>query len=329
MDLSTKYMGFDLKNPIVPSSSPLMQDIDKVRRMEDDGAAAVVMDSLFEEQIKFEEAELYYFLEHGTESFAESLTYFPSGDDFYSGPELYLERIQKLKEAVSIPVIASMNGTDAEEWIKYAKLIEEAGADAIELNVYFLETGFNIAPGEVEKRYIEILKAVKSGVKIPVAVKLSPYFSAMASTAKELSDAGANALVLFNRFYQPDIDLANLEVVPNLVLSNSDEMCLPLRWIAIIYGNIKSSIAITSGVHTHEDIVKAIMAGADAVQMTSVLLQEGIDKIKSFLEELVRWMEEHEYESVDIMKGSLSQKACPDPAAFERANYMKTLRSYK
>lgn len=328
IDLSTKYMGLNLKNPIVPSASPLMNNVDKVKKMEDAGAAAIVMDSLFEEQIKFEAAELNFFLERGTESFAESLSYFPSGDNFYVGPEIYLERIQKLKRAVKIPVIASLNGTDAGEWTKYAQLIEEAGADGIELNIYFLETSFNVAPGTVEKRYLEILKAVKSGVKIPVAIKLGPYFSAMGSMAKNLSEAGADALVLFNRFYQPDFDLENLEVVPHLVLSDPLEMRLPLRWVAILYGHIKSSMAITSGIHSHEDIIKTIMAGADAAQMASVLLKEGVEKINVLLKNLTEWMEEHEYSSIHDMKGSLSQKSCPDPAAFERANYMKTLKSY-
>ena len=328
VDLSTKYMGFDLKNPIVPSASPLMEDVDKVRQMEDAGASAVVMDSLFEEQIKFESAELNYFLESGTEAFPESLTYFPTMDNFYMGPEIYLERVRKLKKTVGIPVFASLNGTDAGEWIKYAKLIEEAGADGIELNIYFLETSFSVESGSVEKRYLEILKAVKSSVKIPVAVKLSPFFSAMATMAKQLSDAGADALVLFNRFYQPDFDLEKLEVVPSLVLSNPLEMRLPLRWVAILYGHIESSIAFSRGIYSHEDVIKAIMAGADVIQMTSVLLKEGIGKIKIILKNLEVWMEEYSYESISDMKGSLSQKNCPDPSAFERANYMKMLKSY-
>jgi len=329
IDLSTKYMGLNLKNPIVPSASPLMRDIDKVRRMEDLGAAAIVMDSLFEEQIKYEAEELNYFLEYGTESFAESLSYFPSGDDFFLGPEIYLERIRNLKNAVDIPVIASLNGIDAGDWIKHSKLIEEAGADALELNIYFLETSFSVSSRDVEERHLEIVKAVKENVNIPIAVKFSPFFSSLASFAQELSDAGkADALVLFNRFYQPDIDIENLEVVPHLVLSDSHELRLPLRWIAILYGHITASMAITSGIHTYEDILKALMAGADVVQMTSVLLKDGIDIIKSFIDNISSWMEEHEYSSVDTLKGSLSQKSCPDPAAFERANYMNTLRSY-
>jgi len=327
-DLSTSYMGFNLKNPIVPSASPLSHDVDKVRLMEDCGAAAVVMDSLYEEQIKYEAAELNYFLEQGTEGSAESLTYFPSGDEFFVGAEFYLERVRKLKEAVEIPVIASLNGTDAGEWTRYAKLIEEAGADGLELNIYFIETSFQVSPGDVEKRHLDILKAVKSGVKIPIAVKLTPFFSAIATMSKKLSDAGADALVLFNRFFHPDFDIENLDVVPHLLLSKPFEMRLPLMWIAILYGNINASLAITRGVHTHEDILKAMMAGADIAQMTSVLLKEGVEKIKPLLKDMAEWMEKHEYDSIETLKGSLSQKSCPDPSAFERANYMKVLKSY-
>ena len=327
-DLSTTYMGLKLRNPIVPSASPLMHDIDKVRQMEDAGAAAVVMYSLFEEQIESEAAELSHFLEEGTESFAESLTYFPAGDDVYSGPEKYLGHVQKLKQAVDIPVIASLNGTHVGEWVKYAKLIESAGADAIELNTYFIATDFTIEIGAVEKSYLEILKAVKSSVNIPVAMKLSPFFSSIASILKQFSEAGADALVLFNRFIQPDLDIENLEVVTNLVLSDSSELRLPLRWVAILYGHVKSSLAITRGIHTHTDIIKSVMAGADVTQMTSVLYKEGIDRIKTLLVEVDEWLEKHEYDSISSMKGTLSQKTCPDPSAFERAFYMKTLKSY-
>ncbi|MFC1553997.1 dihydroorotate dehydrogenase-like protein [candidate division KSB1 bacterium] len=329
MNLSTKYMGFELKNPIVPSSSPLMRKLDNIKKMEDAGASAVVLDSLFEEQIKYEAAELNYFLEHGTDSFQESTSFFPSSNEFFLGPELYLERLRKIKEAVDIPVFASLNGIDAEKWTEHAKLIEEAGADGLELNIYFLETGFNIAPGTVEKRYHEILDAVKSNVNIPVAVKLSPYFSSMASFAKEMSDSGADGLVLFNRFYQPDLDIEELKVDPHLVLSNPDEIRLPIRWIAILFGHINASMAVTSGIHDHISVLKALMAGADITQMTSVLLMDGISKITEIINDLEKWMVDHEYESVDMMKGSLSQKSCPDPAAFERANYLQTLQSFK
>lgn len=328
-DLSTVYMGLNLKNPIVPSSSPLMKDINNVKQMEDSGAAAVIMDSLFEEQIEYEAEKLHYFLEKGTERFAESLTYFPSGQDFYSGPELYLERIKKLKESVDIPVIASLNGRNAGGWTEYAKLIEEAGADGIELNIYFLETSPDVSPREIEKRYVEILKSVKSNITIPVAVKIGPYFSSIAYTVKQLCEAGADAIVLFNRFYQPDINIDSLEISPRLVLSNPSELRLPLRWVSILRNQIKSSIAITSGIHSHTEVIKSILAGADAVQMTSVLLKMGIKEIENILGRLAHWMDEHEYDSIQSMKGSLSQESSPDSSAFERANYMKTLKDYK
>ncbi len=328
IDLSTTYMGLKLKNPLVPGASPLLHSVDNAKKMEDAGAAALVMYSLFEEQIKYEAAELNYFMEHGTESFAESLSYFPGGDEFYMGPEMYLEQIRKLKEAVKIPVIASLNGIDAGEWIRYAKLIEEAGADALELNIYFLETGLDVPYGTVEKRNIEIVKAVKSAVKIPIAVKIGPFFSSMATMAMDLDKAGADGLVLFNRFYQPDFDIENLDVVPNLHLSTPFELRLPLRWVAILYGHVKCSLAITRGIHSHIELVKAIMAGADIAQVVSILLSTGIGTIGEILKNLRTWMEEHEYESIDMMKGSLSQKSSPDPAAFERSNYMKTLKSF-
>ncbi|MFC1557078.1 dihydroorotate dehydrogenase-like protein [candidate division KSB1 bacterium] len=330
IDLSTKYMGFDLKNPIVPSASPLSRDVDAVRQMEDYGAAAIVMDSLFEEEIKFEAEELNHFLELGTESYAESTTYYPKHDVYLVGPEIYLERIKKLKEAVDIPVIASLNGTDAGEWTKYAKMIQEAGADAIELNIYFLETSFDVSSNDIDTLYLDVLKAVKTNVDIPVAMKLSPFFSSFASNAKRFCDEGnADALVLFNRFMQPGFDIENLEVTQHVELSTSDEMMLPLRWIAILYGQVSASLAHTRGIHTHEDIIKAIMAGADITQITSVLLKNGVKQIKKLLDDLVRWMEEHEYESLELMKGSLSMKSSPDPSAFARANYMKMLKSYK
>jgi len=329
-DLSTRYMGFNLKNPIVPSASPLMRDVDNVRKMEDNGASAVVMDSLFEEEIIYEVEKLNHFLDFGTESFAEATSYFPKHHAYLVGPDEYLERIAKLKSAVNIPVIASLNGIDDGDWTQHAKSMEQAGADAIELNIYFLETSANVTSNDVEKRYVNILKAVKSNVSIPVAVKLGPYFSAFASFAKNLSSNGnADALVLFNRFYQPDYDIENLEVTTDLFLSSSLEMRLPLRWIGILFGHIEASLALTTGVHTHVDAIKAVMAGADTVQMTSVLLHDGIDTIKTVLKGVDQWMTEHEYESIDQMKGSLSMKSSPDPSAFERANYMKILKSYK
>ncbi len=329
VNLSTKYMGFDLKSPIIPSASPLMREVDNVKQMEDAGAGAVVLDSLFEEEIKFEAEELNHFLEFGSESFAEATSYFPEHNEYLTGPDQYLERIRKMKEAVDIPVIASLNGVDDGGWIHTAKKIEQAGADALELNIFILETEMNVSSDEIEKRYLDIIKAVKNDVNIPLAVKTGPYFSAFASMAKKMTDeAGANALVLFNRFYEPDLDIENLHVEPNLVLSDPLEMRLPLQWTAILYSHIKASLAITSGVYSHIDVLKAMMAGADAAQMTSVLLKKGIGTIKTILDDMTTWMEEHEYASIDDMQGSLSLKSCPDPTAYERSNYMRMLRSY-
>jgi len=329
MDLTTTYMGLKLRNPLIASAGPLQQELDNIRRLEDAGAAAVVMFSLFEEQIAHETRELDHYLEYGTESFPEALSYFPEPAHYHKGPEEYLEHLRQAKEAVDIPVIGSLNGYDLGGWIDYAQKMEEAGADGIELNVYFIATDTEMTSTEVENRYVEILKAVKSSVRIPVAMKLSPFFSAMAWMARRLDEAGADALVLFNRFYQPDIDLENLEVVPNLILSTPQEMRLPLRWIAILYGHVQASLAATSGIHTGEDVIKMLMVGADAVMMTSALLQNGIGHLRRVLRHVQRWMTEHEYDSVSQMKGSMSQKSSPDPAAFERANYMRALNEYK
>jgi len=329
MDLSTTYMGLKLKNPIVPSASPLSETVEGVKALEDAGAAAVVLYSLFEEQIVNEENALDYFLTQKSESFAEAISYFPSKNDFKSGPVEYLEHIRKIKESVNIPVIASINGVSVGGWMKYARSIQEAGADGLELNVYYIPTDPNLPGSQVEQMYINNLKAVKENVKIPVAVKLSPYFSSMSNMAKKLDDAGADALVMFNRFYQPDFDLDNLEVIPNLTLSNKWELRLPLRWIAILYGQLKASMAATSGVHDYEDIVKVVMAGGDVAQMCSELLRHGTGRISQMITNLSRWMEEKEYESIEQMKGSMSQKKVAEPAAFERANYMKMLQSYK
>jgi dihydroorotate dehydrogenase (fumarate) len=328
MDLTTSYMGLKLKNPLVPSSSPLTADVDSIRQLEDAGAAAVVLHSLFEEQIRHEAAELDHHLMAGTESFAESLSYFPQAHEFRLGPEEYLEHIAKAKQAVDIPVIASLNGVTVGGWTEHARMMEEAGADGLELNVYYIATDPNLTAREVEDRYVEILKSVKQSVKVPVAMKLSPFFSATAAMAKRLDQAGADALVLFNRFYQPDIDLEKLEVTPNLVLSTTQEMRLPLRWIAVLYGRLKASLAATTGVASGQDVIKLVMAGADATQVCSVLLRKGVGELRVMLNDMKAWMDAHEYESVDQMKGSMSQKAVADPAAFERANYMKTLNSY-
>ena len=328
MNLATKYLGLTLRNPLVPAAGPLAENVSTVRQMEDAGASAVVLHSLFEEQIRHEAEELDHFLAYGTESFAEAVTYFPKAEEYKLGPEEYLAHLGKLKESVDIPVIASLNGATVGGWVDYAKQIEQAGADALELNIYLIAADPKLSSTDLERRYLEILQAVRGAVKIPIAVKLSPFFSAMASMARWLDEAGADGLVLFNRFYQPDIDLETLEVVPNLVLSGPFEMRLPLRWIAILYGHIGCSLAGNRGVSTGEDIIKMVMAGADVTQVCSVLLREGVGHLTAMLNDVQRWMAEHEYESVAQMKGSMSQKACADPTAFERANYVKVLHSY-
>ena len=329
MDLSTSYLGLALKNPLVPSASPLSHTLDSMKRLEDNGAAAVVMYSLFEEQIAHESAELNHYLSYGTESFAEALTNFPESEDYNLGPDEYVELLHSAKQSLGIPVIGSLNGISPGGWVKFARKIEEAGADALELNVYYIPTDPHLAGSGVEDRYIEVLHAVKSTVKIPVAMKLSPFFSAMANMAHRLDAAGADGLVLFNRFYQPDINLETLDVSPNVILSTPQALRLPLRWVAILHGRIKASLAATSGVHTTQDVLKMLMAGADVTMMCSALLKHGPQRIKEILTELNQWMLEHEYVSVKQMKGSMSQKSIADPAAFERANYMKALNSYK
>jgi dihydroorotate dehydrogenase (fumarate) len=329
MDLRTEYLGLTLKNPIVPSSSPLSYTIDSIRRLEDAGAAAVVMYSLFEEQITAESYYLDYYLSHGTDSYAESLSYFPEMGRYNVGPDKYLELIRKAKETVDIPIIGSLNGVSTGGWIDYAGMIEDAGADALELNVYYIPTSTYLVGAEVEYIYTDILRDVKNRVEIPVAMKLSPYFSSPANMAQRLYEGGASGLVLFNRFYQPDFDLESLEVVPSLHLSTSDDLRLPLRWVAILYGHVPVDFAITSGVHTYQDALKALMAGARCVMMAAELLQNGVGRIAKILAEMKEWMEGHEYESVEQMIGSMSQQHVIEPAAFERANYMKALASYK
>ncbi|MEJ2735503.1 MAG: dihydroorotate dehydrogenase-like protein [Anaerolineae bacterium] len=329
VDLTTTYMGLSLKNPVVPSASPLSASLDSVKRMEDAGAAAVTLHSLFEEQIEFEAEALGHFLERGTESFAEALTYFPPLDEYRREPDDYVEHIRQCKQAVDIPIIASLNGVSLGGWTGYAKKFEEAGADAVELNVYYIPTNDTLMSYDVEDLYVKLLKEVKQHVSIPVAMKLSPYFSAMPHVASMLDAEGADALVLFNRFYQPDIDIEELEVTPNLQLSTPVEMRLPMRWIAILYSRLDCSMALTSGIHSAEDVIKAVMVGADVANVCSVLLKGGIGKIDDLLTGLATWMEEHEYESVEQMKGSMSHKSVPEPAAFERANYMKVLNSYR
>lgn len=329
MDLSTKYMGLKLKNPIVPSASPLSKSLDSVKQLEDAGAAAIVCYSLFEEQITHDAHELDYYLTHGINSYPEALTYFPDKEDYNLGPDEYLNHISRMKSSIHIPVIGSLNGISTGGWIKYAKLIEQAGADGIELNIYYIPTDVDLPGYEIENMYVNVLEAVKESVNIPVAIKLSPHFSSFANMAKRLDDAGADALVMFNRFYQPDFDLENLEIVPHLLLSSNYEMRLPLRWIAILYRKIHASMAATSGIHSAEDVIKIMMAGGDAAMLCSELLRQGPVRITEILSDIISWMQVREYESITQMKGSMSQKSVSEPAAFERANYMKVLNSYK
>ncbi len=329
MDLTTNYLGLLLKNPIVASSSPLSHTVDSIRRLEDAGAAAVVMYSLFEEQIGFDSYYIDYHLTQGIDSYGESISYFPDMQSYNIGPDQYLNLIRRAKEAVDIPIIGSLNGASVGGWTDYASLVEEAGADALELNIYYLPTNIEISGLEVERLYLEILSAVREIVTIPVAVKLSPFFSSIANMASRLADHGADGLVLFNRFYQPDFDLENLEVAPRLVLSNSDDLRLPLRWVAILYGRLSVDLAITSGIHTSQDAIKGLMAGAKVTMMASELLQNGVRRIGQVLNDLTTWLTDHEYESVMQMIGAMSQKHCAEPAAFERANYMKMLQSYR
>lgn len=329
MNLSTTYLGLKLKSPIVPSAGPLSQEISNIKLMEDAGAGAVVLYSLFEEQLEHESLELHHHTTVQTESFAEATSYFPEPFEYQLGPEEYLNHIRKAKEAVDIPVIASLNGKSLGGWIDYAKQIEHAGADALELNIYFLATDLDQKSEELEKKYVHIVKRVKSEIKIPIAVKMHPFFSSVAHMAKELNKAGAEGLVLFNRFYQPDINLETLEVEPNVILSTPFAMRLPLRWIAILYGRTNADLAATSGIYTAEDVIKMIMAGAKVTQMLSCLFKFGIGHIADVISKMKMWMEEKEYESIDQMRGSMSYINVDDPAKFERANYMKVLHSYK
>jgi dihydroorotate dehydrogenase (fumarate) len=328
-DLTTNYMGLTLKNPIVPSASPMSKRLDGLKQMEDAGAAAITMFSLFEEQIDLEALAQHNFIEQTTFMSSEATAYFPKAADYNRGPDGYLELIRQAKEAVDVPVIGSLNGVTPGGWTRYARLIQDAGADALELNVYLIPTRPDLTGDGVENTYLEILRDVKASVRIPVAMKLSPFFSSLPNMARRLDKAGADAFVLFNRFYQPDFDLEELAVTPHLVLSTPWEMRLPLRWIAILYGHVKASLALTSGVHTSEDVIKSVMAGADIANVASVLLERGPGHISELISGLSQWMEEHEYESVAQMKGALSQRNVIEPAAFERANYMKVLGSWK
>jgi dihydroorotate dehydrogenase (fumarate) len=334
VDLTTNYLGLTLKNPLVASASPLSQKIEIVRQLEDAGVSAVVMYSLFEEQIIADSLRLHRDLSQGTDSFAEAMTYLPDLTAYSDlrqyniGPEVYVENLYNLKRAVEIPVIGSLNGITNGGWIEYAHKIQEAGADALELNIYNLPTDPEMTSSALEERYIDLVRSIRASIKIPIAVKLSPFFTALPNFAKRLTEAGVNGLVLFNRFYQPDFDLDELEVVPRLVLSSSQELRLPLRWIAILYGRIPVDFALTSGIHTPEDIIKATMAGASACMMASTLLKYGIGHAAELLAGIQSWMEVNEYESITQMKGSMSQQAVAEPAAFERANYIKVLSSF-
>jgi dihydroorotate dehydrogenase (fumarate) len=329
MDLKTSYLGLDLKHPIVASASPLSKTVDGIRRLEDSGASAVVLFSLFEEQIRFENESFDFLSEAGTESFAESLSYFPPVQDYRVGPEGYLDLIRQASAACDIPIIASLNGVTPLGWIEYARLMADAGAKAIELNIYYIPANIRTSGRDVEQVYIDVVKSVRDMISVPIAVKLSPFFSSMGEMAVRLVDAGADGLVLFNRFYQPDFNLEELEVYPDLQLSNPNEIRLPLLWIAVLHGRIKASLASTTGVHTGIEVVKYLLAGADAVMTTSSLLRNGVGHLKTLLDVTTSWMDRHGYQSVSQMKGSMSQGKVADPAAFERANYIKVLQSYK
>jgi dihydroorotate dehydrogenase (fumarate) len=327
-DLGTTYLGLRLKNPLVASSSPMTESLEKIQRLEDAGVAAVVLPSIFEEQLTLELEALDRDLHRGGESFAESLSYFPAYEDYRQGQDVYLAQIQRAKAACSIPVLASLNGATVRGWVRFAKEIEQAGADAIELNTYSLATGFTDTSAMIEKGIVQLVRQVKEATGIPVAVKLSPQYTSIPHLAMELDRAGADGLVLFNRFYQPDFDIESLDVVPKLTLSRPEELLLRLHWVAILYGDVRADLAVTGGVHSAEDVLKSVMAGAQIGMMASALLAKGAPYVKTVLDDLVRWMEEHEYVSIQQMRGSLSRRAVPDPSAFERGNYIKTLSSY-
>jgi len=329
MDLSTKYLGLKLKNPLVASASPLSKKVEQAQKLEEAGIAAIVMYSLFEEQILHESLELDHFLTRGTNSSAEALSYLPDSGTYALGPKKYLEHLEALKKALGIPVIASLNGVSKGGWVEYAHLIQESGADALELNLYYIPTDTALSTAEVENAQVELVTAVKAKLSIPLAVKLSPYYTSLPHFAQRLTLAGADGLVLFNRFYQPDFDLDALEVIPNLDLSTSSDLRLPLRWISILHGQVKTDLALTGGVHTAQDAIKAMMAGAKVAMMASNLLHNGPQAVPSMLNELGWWMQRHEYESVQQMQGSMSRKSVAEPAAFERANYMRVLNSWR
>ncbi len=329
IDLSTTYLGLKLKNPLVASASPLSRKTETAKKLEDAGISAIVMYSLFEEQIIHESLELDHYLTRGTDSFAEALSYLPDSGTYSIGPEKYLNQLTGLKKALNIPVIGSLNGVSKGGWTRLARQIQEAGADALELNLYFIPTDPNLTSQEMETVQVELVAEVKSAITIPLAVKLSPFITALPNFAHRIVEAGANSLVLFNRFYQPDFDLNELEIVHSLDLSTSADLRLPLRWISILHGKVSADFALTSGVHTANDVLKAMMAGAKVAMMASSLLHNGEKIIPSILSELEAWMKEREYVSIEQMQGSMSQKSVKEPAAFERANYMKVLNSFR
>lgn len=328
VDLSTTYLGLKLKNPLVAAASPLSQKADGIKRLEDAGLAAAVMPSLFEEQIVHEDTALSDLQDFGTESYAEALSFFPEPQEYRTGPQAYLDTIEQAKKRVAIPVIASLNGTEMGSWTRYAKLMQEAGADALELNIYFVATDADMTSSDIEQRYVDLTAAVKETLSIPLAVKIGPFFSGFPNLAGRLVEAGADGLVLFNRYLDPDMDLEALQFKPTLLLSTRDELRLPMRWIAILRDQVSASLAATSGVHYTEDVIKVLLAGADITMMASALLQRGVGYAGQLLEELVNWLEENEYESVEQLKGSMSRVRCPDPSVLERANYTKALVSY-
>jgi dihydroorotate dehydrogenase (fumarate) len=328
-DLSTTYLGLNLKNPIVASASPLSKKLDRAKKLEDAGVSAIVMYSLFEEQIIHESLELDHYLNRGSESFAEALSYLPDGGMYGISPEKYLIQVAGLKKALSIPVIGSLNGVSKGGWTNYARKIEEAGADALELNLYFIPTELDMTSSDIEDMQVGLVAEVKSAIKIPLAVKISPFVTSIPNFVKRLADAGADSLVLFNRFYQPDFDLDELDIIHSLDLSTSADLRLPLRWISILHGKVNADFALTSGVHTHKDVLKAMMAGAKVAMTASHLLHNGEQAVGPLLSDLEAWMKEKEYESIQQMQGSMSQKSVKEPAAFERANYMKVLGSFR
>jgi len=328
-DLTTTYLGLELKNPLVASASPLSKKIENVQKLEAAGVSAIVMYSLFEEQIIHESLELDHYLTRGTNSFAEAQTYLPDIGTYNLGPDRYLDHLAAIKAAVKIPVIASLNGVSKGGWTRYARYMQDAGADALELNMYYLPGDPDLNGQELEDNYVDLVGEVKNAIDIPLAVKLSPFITALPNFSRRLSAAGADGLVLFNRFYQPDFDLDELDVVRSLELSHSSDLLLPLRWISILYGKVEADLALTSGIHTAEDILKAMMAGARVAMSASMILREGYEKISSVLEDLVNWMVEHEYESIKQMQGSMSQSSAAEPAAFERSNYIQILNTFR